>query len=547
VSIFFRCPPMVDPGSQTPAEGARRKSDRARQPMEKFKPNAAKKAEKEEFIIKPGKGAPLGDMETVCALMGRLGSNDPSLITLHRLCYNRAGKTTTRKRNLRLFSGISDSSTEEQVLAKVVRVKPSRLLRRLTDLLGCTPEGSRTVDDLAGALAHFLMKPKDHKKPLPPTIREKAAKRKAAKDRRKESLRRQREKAAKEKAKKEKAGKPKRPPTGYLLYNMERGPAIRKKHPDWGIAEVSSRISREWAKMEDDEKKPYEKKARKLLEAYKEAVAKWEKKQRGGGSKKDKEVGQAKRKRDASESESESEGSDEEDAPPPKKAKVSHKKKTDQKMKKGKGKAKEAEETEEDDDEDDDQKASAAESESDADTKAKAKKQKPPTKGKGKDKSKDEAKAKGKHPTTDKKHTRKAEESEEEADDDDKDDEDAEAEDSDAEEEEEAKPSKQDKKKPAPKAKASMSSQENGAPKEAVGSPQKQRKEPSASQGSQQKHKEPSASQGSQSKRAKAGGTDSAGAESGGATAGDTTTGSKDAPSKDPTDVSQERALVDEE
>lgn len=30
------------------------------------------------------------------------------------------------------------------------------------------------------------MKPKDHKKPLPPTIREKAAKRKAAKDRRKE-------------------------------------------------------------------------------------------------------------------------------------------------------------------------------------------------------------------------------------------------------------------------------------------------------------------------------------------------------------------------
>eukprot|EP00669_Euglena_mutabilis_P005060 TRINITY_DN1642_c0_g1_i4.p2 TRINITY_DN1642_c0_g1~~TRINITY_DN1642_c0_g1_i4.p2 ORF type:complete len:176 (-),score=59.98 TRINITY_DN1642_c0_g1_i4:872-1399(-) len=161
------------------------------------------------------------------------------------------------------------------------------------------------------------MKPKDHKKPLPPTIREKAAKRKAAEDRRKESLRRQREKAAKEKAKKEKAGKPKRPPTGYLLYNTERGPAIRKKHPDWGIAEVSSRISREWAKMEDDEKKPYEKKARKLLEAYKEAVAKWEKKQ-GGGSKKDKEAGKAKRKRDASESESESEGSDEEeDAPPP--------------------------------------------------------------------------------------------------------------------------------------------------------------------------------------------------------------------------------------
>jgi len=30
---------MVDPGSQTPAEGARRKSDRARQPMEKFKPD----------------------------------------------------------------------------------------------------------------------------------------------------------------------------------------------------------------------------------------------------------------------------------------------------------------------------------------------------------------------------------------------------------------------------------------------------------------------------------------------------------------------------
>merc|ERR1712241_1463867 len=76
--------------------------------------------------------------------------------------------------------------------------------------------------------------------------RQAKAERKAAKAKRKKSSAPS-ERSSKPKKKSKLPGQPKKPMTAYFLWMNEEGrEEIKKKHPDWGITEVSKAAGEKW-------------------------------------------------------------------------------------------------------------------------------------------------------------------------------------------------------------------------------------------------------------------------------------------------------------
>lgn len=66
---------------------------------------------------------------------------------------------------------------------------------------------------------------------------------------------------------------PKRPPSGFFLFYSEYHPQIKREHPGLSIGEVANKLGETWNNTAVDDKQPYEKKAVKLKEKYKEDIA----------------------------------------------------------------------------------------------------------------------------------------------------------------------------------------------------------------------------------------------------------------------------------
>jgi len=81
---------------------------------------------------------------------------------------------------------------------------------------------------------------------------------------------------------------PKRPKSAYLFFSMEERPRLRKKHPKMGFGPLSKRLGKEWKSLSDDEKKHYEKMAKKDKKRYEDEMDAYEKK--GSSKSKSKEA-----------------------------------------------------------------------------------------------------------------------------------------------------------------------------------------------------------------------------------------------------------------
>eukprot|EP01004_Peranema_trichophorum_P007157 NODE_5947_length_947_cov_84.220874_g5360_i0.p1 GENE.NODE_5947_length_947_cov_84.220874_g5360_i0~~NODE_5947_length_947_cov_84.220874_g5360_i0.p1 ORF type:complete len:223 (-),score=50.17 NODE_5947_length_947_cov_84.220874_g5360_i0:13-681(-) len=171
------------------------------------------------------------------------------------MAFGRLGKSTNRKSNLRKFSGVN-GETEDMVKQRVSRLKPFKLLKEVVQLFDCKSSGS-TMEDYSNALVKFLLKPE-------PSGNLKTSSKEKGKT-----------KTRSKKAKKVSTG-PKKPLTAFFHFLKEARELVKKKHPEYSITEVTQKCSSKWRKMTDDEKKPFEKLARKDKERY-EAEKKGEK------------------------------------------------------------------------------------------------------------------------------------------------------------------------------------------------------------------------------------------------------------------------------
>merc|ERR1719482_1168633 len=55
--------------------------------------------------------------------------------------------------------------------------------------------------------------------------------------------------------------KPKRAMVAFMFFSIEQRPAVQKKNPSLGIADISKVLGQQWRSMSDAQKAPYEKKA----------------------------------------------------------------------------------------------------------------------------------------------------------------------------------------------------------------------------------------------------------------------------------------------
>ncbi|ELW47253.1 High mobility group protein B1 [Tupaia chinensis] len=66
---------------------------------------------------------------------------------------------------------------------------------------------------------------------------------------------------------------PKRPPSAFFLFCPEYHPKLKEGHPGLIIGDVAKKLGEMWGNAAADGKQPYEKKAAKLKEKYKEDIA----------------------------------------------------------------------------------------------------------------------------------------------------------------------------------------------------------------------------------------------------------------------------------
>jgi len=84
------------------------------------------------------------------------------------------------------------------------------------------------------------------------------------------------EQASKKRSKKDKNA-PKRPISAYFFYNQERRESLKKEKPTLNNKDLIRVMSEEWNKLNDEQKKPYMKKAEDDKKRYLEEMKEYEK------------------------------------------------------------------------------------------------------------------------------------------------------------------------------------------------------------------------------------------------------------------------------
>ena len=86
------------------------------------------------------------------------------------------------------------------------------------------------------------------------------------------------------KAKKDKDA-PKRAISAFFFYNQERREKLKKEQPNLDNKEIIKRMSAEWNKLSDDQKKPYVQKAEADKKRYEAEKKAYDAKKKGEGKK----------------------------------------------------------------------------------------------------------------------------------------------------------------------------------------------------------------------------------------------------------------------
>ena len=190
------------------------------------------------FSYAGGSGTPLGDIPFYRHASDKMTTDDDALIMLHSLFFGSAGKSTMRKRQLRVFSGFPETSSRAKVVEKVMKSKKwtVAMLKSCADLFGMEKGGTR--DDLVERFVDFVSCPSELKD-VPVSKAKKASKKR---------------KAGKKNTKKDKSDKPKRAPSAFILYSQSAREGVKAENPEAGFGEVAKLLGAAWKALGDDER-----------------------------------------------------------------------------------------------------------------------------------------------------------------------------------------------------------------------------------------------------------------------------------------------------
>jgi len=257
-----------------------------------------------EVNLKKGKGKKLEDCPQVLSQINKRNRDDDLLRMIHGFLLGRVNKKVPVKNNLKAFSGVhyEDDKGREHLEAKLLRHKV-RDLREVAKFFGVDHEGER--EDLVKHIADFVEKPRalevSHSSPKKSSSkrsrsRSSSVERKSSSEKKSSSKKSSSKKSSTKKKsseKKKRAKKdpnsPKRPLSAFMIFSNEKRDEVREKlGKDTKITEVASKLGKMWKKVDDDEKKKYQKKAAKLKETYEKELKKYNsKKQKESGSDKE--------------------------------------------------------------------------------------------------------------------------------------------------------------------------------------------------------------------------------------------------------------------
>uniref|UniRef100_A0A3P9KI39 DEK proto-oncogene n=1 Tax=Oryzias latipes TaxID=8090 RepID=A0A3P9KI39_ORYLA len=164
---------------------------RAKKTVERLDLQAPK--QKEKLKIGDGTGDKLGDIPRTAHQISRMKPAD--LKPLHSILYDRPGKVSTMKRNLRLFNGFPFQADSEQFHRKRDKLLKSSNLSNSKLKVVCTVldlEKKGTHADLIHRILSFLLAPKNSGKRLPVKKRRRSKKKLTSEDSKKKSRPRER-------------------------------------------------------------------------------------------------------------------------------------------------------------------------------------------------------------------------------------------------------------------------------------------------------------------------------------------------------------------
>ena len=239
-----------------------RRSSRSRKAVEKlnYDEREEKKAAKPAFKVPDGAGTRLKDMERVAdpkyGTLGKISRNNARYKVIHKLMYDRPGKTFEVKTNVLQFSGYvydGKNKTRDKQFKKVWGMNLS-FLKDLCDLLDIDrsstsfKEGKVDKESISERVVNWLEKPHAREgktlqdlipKPKKPKTKKKKKPKKPLKD----------------------PNAPKRAMTSFMVFSGEMRNKVKEENPDMKLVEIASELGRRWKALTDEEKKPYQDKA----------------------------------------------------------------------------------------------------------------------------------------------------------------------------------------------------------------------------------------------------------------------------------------------
>ncbi|XP_061181760.1 protein DEK-like [Saccostrea echinata] len=121
--------------------------------------------ETKKFEVGDGSGDKLGDCARIEFHISKAKVDD--LKALHRLCFNRTGKATLIRKNLRLFNGFAFNKNDDEYKKKLANLKKQTVavLKKICEILDLERKGVR--DEIAERIIDFCLCPKDSGKGIP--------------------------------------------------------------------------------------------------------------------------------------------------------------------------------------------------------------------------------------------------------------------------------------------------------------------------------------------------------------------------------------------
>jgi len=233
--------------------------------VDRFTETAEHPRQREEVVVKKGKGKKLRDIDNVEPEIARRTNKDELLRDIHSLAFGgRPTKKTEVKDDLLAFSGVvyDDDEKGREKLEDRIWKRRKNNVQHVLAFFGQDPKGEK--EDLVKRLIDFLEKPSASKETYdipPPTSGRSRSKSKS------KSSGGGKGKKGKSRKKKD-PNAPKRALSAYMFFVKDNRKDIARRHPDEKITEIAKRLGSAWGKLTNAEKRKYQDKSDKDKDRY---------------------------------------------------------------------------------------------------------------------------------------------------------------------------------------------------------------------------------------------------------------------------------------